>query len=78
MGKVKVTINRAGVKALLKSGDMMSMVEGYGRQIAARAGDGYEYDTYTGQNRVNSSVFAATKDARSDNLKNNTLLKAMR
>lgn len=46
--------------------------------IAQRCGDGYSYDTYTGQNRVNAEVRAETLDARRENAENNTILKAMR
>lgn len=78
MGKVKIELNSEGVRELLKSSEMRSVCEGLANQIAKRAGDGYEVTTYTGKTRVNASVHIATEKAMRDNLKNNTLLKAVR
>lgn len=76
MSKVKFELNRAGVGSLLKSQQMMNVCAAYADQVCARAGSGYETSTYVGRNRVNASVFPATKEARKDNLEHNTLLKA--
>ena len=48
------------------------------QEIKNRVGDGYLVTTYTGRNRVNASVYAVTDQAKRDNLKNNTLLKAVK
>ena len=77
MAKVRFELNEEGVRALLKSSEMKNVCESYANRIAARAGSGYEVDTYTGRNRVNASVSTGTKEAIRDNLKNNTLLKAV-
>ena len=76
MGKVVVELNRAGVRELLQSSEMMAVCAEYASAIAARAGAGYETSRHTGKNRVNVSVYTATKEAQKDNLENNTLLKA--
>lgn len=78
MSKMKFKLNRAGVRELLKSGEMMGICQEHASQIAARAGEGYETSTYTGVNRVNASVKASTPEAVRDNLENNTLLKAVK
>ena len=39
--------------------------------------EGYEVTTYTGKNRVNASVFAATAEARRENAAHNSILKAV-
>lgn len=79
MAKVlHVELNEAGVRELLQSSEMMSICKGHADRIAARAGSGYEVTTYTGRTRVNASVHAATDKAARDNLKNNTLLKAVK
>ena len=70
-------LNRSGVRELLKSAEMKSVCESFANDIAARAGTGYEVSSYTGRNRVNASVRTATAEARRDNLKKNTLLKAV-
>lgn len=76
--KVKIELNRSAVRdQLLKSSEMMSICESYAKDIAARCGSGYQTDTHVGQNRVNAMVYADTYEARRDNLKHNTILKAV-
>ncbi len=77
MGNVRIELNSAGVRELLKSAEIESACRAQAEAIAARAGGGDEVTTYTGKPRVNASVHAATKEAYRDNLKNNTLLKAV-
>lgn len=77
-GKIRVVLNSDGVRELLQSGEMMGICASHANGIAARAGDGYIVTTYTGRTRVNASVYAATDEAKRDNMKNNTLLKAVR
>lgn len=78
MSKMRFKLDRSGVRELLRSGEMMAICQEHASQIAGRAGAGYETSTYTGVNRVNASVRAATAEAARDNLENNTLLKAVR
>lgn len=78
MANVKLELNREGVRELLRSSEMMDICSQLAENVAARAGDGYETSTYVGKNRVNASVKAETFRARYDNLKNNTLLKALK
>lgn len=73
----KVKLNHAGVRALLRSQDMMGYCAEVAQGVARRAGTGYEINEYTGTNRVNVSVGAASGAAYRDNLRNNTLLKAI-
>ena len=76
MSKVKVVLNRKGVSELLKSQEAMNVCREYAEKIRDRAGAGYEISTYVGKTRVNAMVYADTYEARLDNYKNNTLLKA--
>ena len=76
MSKVKFELNRAGVRELMRSQEMMSVCKSYADGIKNRAGAGYEVDTFVGRNRANASVYAASYEARKDNYNNNTLLKA--
>lgn len=78
MAKVKVTLNRSGVRALLKSEEMKAACAEKAQAVCARCGTGYSTDTYTGKNRVNAMVWADTAEARRDNAENNTLLKALK
>lgn len=75
--KCRIELNSEGVRELLRSAEIMAVCKGHAEQIAGRAGTGYEVTTYTGKTRVNASVHAATDESYRDNLKNNTLLKAV-
>lgn len=77
MGKSKITINYKGIGEVLKSTEVIDLLESKAKQIQMRAGEGYEVTTYIGKSRANVSVKAETKKAKRDNSKNNTLLKAM-
>lgn len=75
---MKFKLNRAGVANLMKSGAMQTVLNKHASNIKNRCGDGYEQDVYVGRNRANAMVSAKTTKAKKDNLKNNTLLKAVR
>lgn len=75
---VKVVLNTQGVRELLRSKEMESICAEHARQTMNNLGPGYEMDTYTGENRVNAMIKAVSGTAKRDNLKNNTLLKALR
>lgn len=75
---VKIELNSEGVRELLKSDAMKAYCRQLAEGIAGRAGEGYEVTTFTGATRVNASVMAATNAAKRDNMKNNTLLKAVK
>ncbi|MBQ1574204.1 MAG: hypothetical protein IIZ78_24020 [Clostridiales bacterium] len=77
MAKVKFELNRQGVRELLKSKEMMDICTEYANNALARLGDGYEVNTYSGENRVNAEVFAQSFAAKRENLKSNTILKAV-
>lgn len=77
MSKIRIELNREGVRELLRSPEMLAICEEQARAVAARCGGGYEVDSMVGRNRVNAAVSASTKEAIQDNLKNNTVLKAI-
>ena len=77
MSKVEIELNSAGIQELMKSAEIQGYCEELARGVASRAGDGYEVDSMVGKTRANASVYAATKEANRDNMKNNTLLKAL-
>lgn len=78
MTDLKFELNREGVRELLKSPQMKDVVNDYAKNALVRLGDGYEADTYMGKNRVNAMVSAETYEAKRENLKNNSILKAIR
>lgn len=71
-------LNQAGVAALMKSPEMQAILKEKATAVRTRAGEGYEQDLFVGKNRANAMVSAATVQAKRDNMKNNTLLKAVR
>ena len=77
MAKTKFELNRSGVRELLRSPEMMAVCQDYANRALSSLGDGYEVSTMTGRNRVNAEVRAETFEARKENLKNNTILKAL-
>lgn len=78
MAKVTIKLNTAGISELLHSEEAMALCKEYADNALARLGDGYEVTTYNGKNRVNASVKAIWNQTKADNLKNNTILKAIR
>lgn len=74
----KFKLNRAGVRQLMQSAEMQSVLREKASQIQNRCGDGYEHDVMVGKNRANAMVRATTSKAKRDNMDNNTLLKAVR
>lgn len=78
MVSYKIELNREGVRKMLRSGKMRIICAEHAERIARRCGEGYKSDTYTGKNRVNAAVYADTYQAKADNARNNTILKALK
>lgn len=78
MGKVKVELNNAGVRDLLRSSEMLNICKEYADGVQSRCGEGFEVTTHVGRNRVNAQVAAATIQAARSNMKHNTILKALK
>ena len=78
MSKLEFELNRAGVAALMKSAEMQKVLQRHATKIKNRSGAGYEQDIYVGRNRANARVWPETTQAKSDNYKNNTLLKSVK
>lgn len=78
MSKNKFKLNRAGVRELMKSSEMQTVIREKASGIKSRCGNGYSQDVYIGKNRANAMVWAETSEALSDNAENNTILKAVR
>lgn len=78
MSDFKFELNRKGVAALMKSSEMQKILQRHATKIKNRSGAGYEQDIYVGRNRANARVWPETTQAKSDNYKNNTLLKSVK
>lgn len=75
MSKVRLELNRAGVRELLRSPEMQAVLKARADTVKDRCGDGYE--SYVAQTRAVAVVETATPEAYNDNSAHNTLLKAV-
>lgn len=78
MGNLRVELNHAGVREMLRSEEAKAICEECANKAMGRLGEGHEVTTYTGKKRVNASIFAKSLEAKVKNAKSNTLLKALR
>lgn len=62
---------------MLKSAGAANVCMGYASSIANAAGDGYKAEARKYPERTGAAVYPETPKAIRDNLKNNTLLRAM-
>lgn len=77
MSKLTVKLNSQGVRELLKSQAIADACREQAEAVAGRAGEGYSVEQRDYPERTGYVVSAETDEARRDNLKNNTLLKAL-
>ena len=78
MAKNKFKLNYQGIGQMLKSNEMQNVLSEHASEVRNRCGNGYEQDVYVGKTRANAMVRAETYEAKRDNMKNNTILKAVR
>lgn len=69
--------NHQGVRELLQSAWIMAVCREKAEEIASGLGEGYEVSTRVGQNRAIASISAVSPKARAENLKHNTLVRAI-
>lgn len=77
MADFRFVLNSAGVVELMKSQDMIDILNAFADSIQSTAGDGYESKTVMSGDRAKAFVMAESKEAINDNLENNTLLRAL-
>lgn len=77
MSNYQFELNREGVKQLMKSAEMKAVLDETAHHIAQSAEGEYKVDTMTGRTRANAEVSCADAKTYYENLRNNTLLKAM-
>ena len=76
-GITKFTLDRAGVRRLLKSDEMLNCVKSYADDAVNSLGEGYAVDVKKGKNRVNAAIYPVSGKAKHDNYAHNTILKAV-
>ena len=77
MSKIRIELNSAGVRELLRSQSVADVLAEHAAAIAGRCGEGYAHDTHMTPGRVVASAYTETPEAMADNLRENTLLRAM-
>lgn len=78
MAKAKIKMNNAAVVEMLKSPALEAVLLSNAERIAGSAGSGYEAELGAGgRTRSRAFVSTATYEARRDNAKNATLLRAL-
>lgn len=78
MSNVKVVLNSDGVREMLRSEQMLEMCKEYANNALKNLGEGYEVTSMVGKNRCNAQVEAVSAKAKKENMKQNTILKAVR
>ena len=78
MAKIKVALNRAGVRELLQSSEMEEIIRGHVDRVQKNCGSEYSGSVQKGRNRIQGRVETATEHAYFSNLNNNTLLKGLK
>ena len=78
MSKVKIVLNKQGMREMLRSQGVHNAIRSEAGNIASRCGEGYAASSTIGRERALASVYAETSEAKRDNLDNNTILKAVR
>lgn len=68
-------LNRAGVRELLKSGEVAAECMRYAQNMKNAAGPNYAVSTRNYPERTGAAVHPANAEGFYDNLRNNTLLK---
>lgn len=78
MGKVKVELNLSGINQLMKSPEIQNALLEAGQAVATAAGEGFEAEVHDTANWIAiSNVYPVTPEAYRQNMKENTLLKAV-
>ncbi len=80
MSRVRIELNREGVRKLLKSEAMQNCTKELANEIKNRAGGdpGYLVSTRVGKNRCNASIAVTDYELLKREQKNNTLIKSLR
>lgn len=78
MGNVKIKLNRAGVRKLLRSQEMENGLSQLAFAAQRRLGDGYEATYYTAKTRAVAKVTAVSPKAIKENSDTNSILKALK
>lgn len=77
MARVRIELNGAGIRALLKSAEVQGDLERRARAIAAAAGPGHDVDSRVGATRARASVRTGSAEARRREAQERALTRAI-
>ena len=77
MSQTRIELNSPGITEFLKSAEIQDAVNEVAGNVLQRCGNGYETDQKMMPTRFIASVYTVTPAAVKDNLKNNTLFRAV-
>jgi hypothetical protein len=75
--QVRIKLNSAGVRQLLRSSEVMADLDARARRVAAAAGEGHEVQLWVGRNRARATVRTATFGAMRAEASRQTLTRAV-
>lgn len=75
--KVKIELNAAGVRDLLRSEEVCDMLTERAMVARRALGEGYATSARLGKNRWNVSVYAESEEAKREAYEDNSILKAV-
>lgn len=75
--KVKIKLNKAGVKKLLRSPEAVEDLRKRARRISNAAGEGMEFEAKALRNRAHATVWTATQEARKAEAEGRDLTRAL-
>lgn len=77
MSKFRFELNIEGLRDLMKSDEMVEVLDEAGSAVADGAGLDYGYRTHEGDYTAITNVYPDSNEARRENLYNNSLLKSL-
>lgn len=75
--KVEFELNLPGLNQLMKSAEMQKVLDHKAQAVQSVAGEGFNHQTYPINWIAVTSIYPETQKAKKDNLRDNTLLKAL-
>lgn len=77
MADVKIVLNSAGVKEVLKNENIAKVCRELANKAVSKCGEGYEVQERNYPERTGTAILAVTNEAKRDNMENHTLLRAL-
>lgn len=77
MSKVEIELNHDNIKSFLRSNSVADDLKSRADRIVEKLGDGYYSDCRNESSRVIASVYAGSRDAKRQNMQENSIIRAV-